>query len=109
MYADMDVVIEEHLATYQDGVIRDFIDAYVAHHKSASPDSSFYSEEGSKFNVRLISKHPSNVALVDSRWKLFSSKSSNNLNGLVRRRNRNQCDNFSVGIHVPGQPSPSSS
>lgn len=42
-------IIDEHLETYQDGEMRDFIDSYIQHMNQSSAESSFYSEEGSKW------------------------------------------------------------
>ncbi|CAL8109768.1 unnamed protein product [Orchesella dallaii] len=41
-------VIDEHLETYKEGEIRDFVDAYIQQIKASSDGSSFYSEEGKK-------------------------------------------------------------
>jgi len=42
-------ILDEHLETYEDGVVRDFMDAYIAHMKETDdPSSSFHGEEGSK-------------------------------------------------------------
>lgn len=47
-------VIDEHLETYKVGEIRDFVDAYIQQIKESSPDSSFYSDEGSKKNFKTF-------------------------------------------------------
>ncbi len=41
-------IIDEHLETYKEGEIRDFVDAYIQQIKESGPESSFHSDEGSK-------------------------------------------------------------
>lgn len=41
-------IIEEHMETYKEGEIRDFVDAYIQQIKESGPESSFHSDEGSE-------------------------------------------------------------
>ena len=103
MHANMDAVIKEHMDTYRDGVVRDLVDAYLAHHKSASPDSSFYSDEGGKLKFWLLPfllKLFTCSSYVHPVLFVSSAKPSYYSNGPVRCWNGNQCNNIDVGLSV---------